>query len=186
MSLSSATRSRSGQVRLLLALLLLLGLALVFAGSRAWQTYRAYQRLSSPETGAADVVRIRDFAPLGVVARRSGVPEAVLLEALREAGFVLEPRPVPTGLPEGLRRRLNPPGRGVPPGGAPSGSAPPGSAPGGPGPTPGGGDGGRLLEPAQQSLRQIAEASGRAPAEAARVVQDAIREYRQARAGVGR
>jgi len=105
---------------LFFGVLLLLGVALGFAGTRAWRAFHAYRRLAAPPAAAADVDQIRDFVPVEVIARRYRVPETVLLDALRNAGFVARP---------------------------------------------------------QQSLRQIARASGRSPAEAIRVVQEAIRSY---------
>lgn len=176
-----AAGNRATQVRLLLAMLLLLGLAVAFAGNRALQTYRAYRRLSSPMVGTPGGVRVQDFVPLGVVARRYGVPESALVDALRDAGFVLEPRRLTVDFPEGVRRRFMPPGQGVPPG---QGGQDKREAPGEPGSGLEGAGGGRLLGPAQQSLRQIARASGREPSDAVRVVEGVIGDYRKTGPGV--
>jgi hypothetical protein len=121
---------------------------LVFAGARAWNAFRAFQRAAAPP-GAADAARVRDFIPLDAVARRNGVPVAVLLDALRAAGFAVEPQRTLPELPPGagpFRRPQEPSTE-------------------------------RLLPPEQQSLRQIARHSNRQPSEAVGVVREAIVGY---------
>lgn len=133
-----------------LAIVVLLALAgvLVFAGASAWNAFRTFQRAAAPP-GAADAARVRDFIPLDAVARRNGVPVAVLLDALRAAGFTAEPQRILPELPPGagpFRRPQETPTE-------------------------------RLLPPEQQSLRQVARQSNRQPSDAVRVVQEAIVGY---------
>lgn len=96
--------------RVLLVALLLVAIVLVLAASRGWQAYRAYQRLrAAPVAGTANAsapVRVPDWVPLRAIARRHQVPQSVLVDALREAGFSVGTRNAPSSLAESVRRRL--------------------------------------------------------------------------------
>jgi hypothetical protein len=190
------SHARRRRVRVLVVLALVFCATVGFAAVRAHQAFRAYQQLSAPGRGpsgpggAGADERIRDFVPLSAVARRVRVPETVLEDALRSAGFTLEPQEIAPDFPrlpnllERLHRWLRPPPPQptAPPGPAGTPVRPPAASPS---PerrvTPRRPDG--LLDPDQQSLRQIAHVSGRQPAEAVRVVQDAIRTYRETAPG---
>ncbi len=150
----SATRSRLLKVLAVAAFVVLAAVAVV----QAVHLLHAYERLHALRTaGIVDpnVTDLRDWMPLRVIARRYHVPEPELEDALRRAGFVVEPQAVAPDLPEALRRF----GFGPPAAGSPSE---------------------RLLPPDRQSLRQIAAHSGRDPAQAVAVVRAAILDYRAA------
>jgi hypothetical protein len=148
-------------------LLLLVG-AVVVVADRGWHAYQAYRRIdavrAAPNGRDPANAPIQDWQPVRVVARAYRVPESVILDALRNAGFTVQAQAVAPDLPGALGRRApNPP---APP------SPPSRSSPAAP-------LGGRLLEPDRQSLRQIAGFSNREPREAVRVTEEAIRAYRQ-------
>lgn len=180
---------RSPRLGLLALALLVLAVAVGFAVVHGAQAVRAYRRLSAPRPPEVNPASIRDFVPLGAVARRAQVPEPVLEDALRSAGFTVQPQqaapdvPGPPGVVDRLRRWLFGPPGSPPPPGAPSPPPPSATAASG-GRTGRIGPPGRerrtdgLLDPDQQTLRQIARFSGRSPREAVRVVQDAVRAYR--------
>jgi hypothetical protein len=134
----------------------LLALALAVAANRAWHTYQAYRRLDAARSapGVRDPAQapVQDWLPVRVVAHNHRVPVDVLLNALRDAGFTVQPQDTVPDLPGPFRRAVP--------------SSPPG---------------GRLLPPDRQSLRQIALYSHRHPSDAVHVVEDTIRAYRQER-----
>ena len=169
---SAPTGKAAGRDRLLLALLgVLLLAALGVAVARGAQAYHAFQRLRAAESAPAPVgqprVHVQDWMPLALVARANHVPVETLLSALRAAGFTADPQAVAPDVPGALRqelgRRLGQAGDAGDAGGAAARHRLERRPP---------------LPPERQSLRQIAEASGRSPDDAVRVAEDAIREYR--------
>ena len=178
---------------LLLLAVLAIGGAVAFAGFRVRQAAASFQRLGRPRGEAQAPERLRDFVPLEVIARRSRVPEPVLEDALRQAGFVVQPQkatpdvPSPPGLLERALRWLRPDGSRPPEPAGPSGPPGPRGPPGPPGapdshpPQPPGRPGAPradgLLDPAAQSPREIARFSGRRPEEAMEVLAEAVRAY---------
>jgi hypothetical protein len=148
------SRSRVLKVVVAAAFIVLAAAAVV----QAIHLLHAYERLhESRTTGIIDptVTDLRDWMPLRIIARRYHVPEPELEDALRRAGFVVEPQAVAPDLPDALRRF----GFGPPASSSPAE---------------------RLLPPDRQSLRQIAAHSGRDPAQAVAVVRAAILDYRAA------
>jgi len=153
-SIVGSAPGRAGRDRRLLVVLALLVLALAVVVNRGWHAYQAYRRLDAARAapGVRDPrdVPIQAWLPVRIVARNHRVPESVLLDGLREAGFTVQPQDTVPDLPGPLRGALPPPQTG------------------------------RLLPPDRQSLRQIAWYSHRDPSEAVRVAEEAIGTYRQA------
>jgi hypothetical protein len=164
----STSRGRRG---LQLVVLVAFAVTLLFGISRAWDAVRTFQRLQAnlEAPGRPDVASIQDWMPLSGIARRFDVPEALLVEVLRDAGFVVG-SPEGGGVPDTVHQWLRPlrellTGRGA-------------SVPRGDPDSRGDGLGGT----GRQTLRQIARASGDDPARAVRVVREAIRRHWDSRA----
>ncbi|MBI3970534.1 MAG: hypothetical protein HY332_04535 [Chloroflexi bacterium] len=161
MSGSSTPRTVSSRRRTwpAVVLLVLLGIAVVVALNFATRVGRAFHQVQMARTlgglpqGALE--EIRPWMPLQVIARRTRTPEPMLEDALRRAGFAVQPQRTLPDVPDEVRPLaplLDDAHEQV------ANRRP-------------------LLPPARQSLRQIAAFSGKDYAAAESAVKAAIRDF---------